>query len=308
MRTILDTDIGTDVDDCLALAFLLGSPEIELAGITCVYGDVELRARMVGKLLQLAGRGDVPVFLGAREPLLRRRPVYWAGHEGEGLLAPDDDLPPPEREHAVDYLVRTVMAEPGAFHLLAIGPLTNVAMAFQREPRLPTALAGLTIMGGAVRGPGRLDLPYAEHNIACDPEAADIVLASGAPVSLVPLDVTTRVTIDRAALDVLRGAGRPFLSAIADQVARYPYFVEHGATYLHDPLAAALTVRPELAEWHSLHIDVETDGRHAAAMTLARAPAEDAPANSEVALGVDPEAAQRFVLERLLASSSASAV
>ena len=101
-RVILDTDIGTDVDDCLALAFLLGSPELRLEGVTCVYGDVQLRSRMIRKLLRLAGRDDVPVMLGAGEPLLRRLPVYWPGHEGVGLLGPDDDLPPADPEHAVD--------------------------------------------------------------------------------------------------------------------------------------------------------------------------------------------------------------
>jgi purine nucleosidase len=300
IRAILDTDVGTDVDDCLALAFLLGSPEIALEGVTCVYGDVDLRARMVHELLQLAGRDEVPVFLGAREPLLRRRSVYWAGHEGAGLVEPDERLPAPEPEHAVDYLVRAIMAEPGAFHLLAIGPLTNVALAFLREPRLPGALAGLTIMGGAVRGHGQLDLPYAEHNIACDPEAAELVLASGAPISLVPLDVTTRVTIGQRAVERLRATGHPFQRAIAEQTARYPYFAEHGETFLHDPLATALMVRPDLAGWRSLHVDVETEGRFAAAMTLAREPDAGHPANADVALEIDADAAERFVVERLL--------
>src|SRR5262245_55208559 len=100
---ILDTDIGTDVDDCLALGLLLGSPELDPFGITCVYGDVELRARMVHRLLDLGGRPDVPVRLGARQPLLGRRPVYWAGHEGEGLL---ENAPAPtlSDEDAVDFL------------------------------------------------------------------------------------------------------------------------------------------------------------------------------------------------------------
>jgi purine nucleosidase len=305
IRTILDTDIGTDVDDCLALAFLLGSPEIELAGVTCVYGDVELRGRMVSRLLRLAGRDEVPFYLGVREPLLRRRPVYWAGHEGTGLLEADERLSPPEPEHAVDYLVRAIMAEPGALHLLAIGPLTNVALAFLREPRLPKALAGLTIMGGAVRGPGLLHLPYAEHNINCDPEAAEVVMKAGAPVSLVPLDVTTRVRIGQEAVARLRATGHPFQIAIAEQTARYPYVVEHGHTFLHDPLAAALMVRPELASWRPLRIDVETEGRLASALTLAREPDAKNPANADVALDVDAEGAERFVIERLLAPQGA---
>src|ERR1700730_14965412 len=143
LPVLLDTDIGTDVDDCLALALLLGSPELEPIGITCVYGDVALRARMVHKLLTLAGKPDVPVRLGVREPLLGQRAVYWAGHEGVGLLdAADLELPLAD-EHAIDFLVRTVLDRPGAIHLVAIGPLTNIALAVKREPGLAAALARL---------------------------------------------------------------------------------------------------------------------------------------------------------------------
>src|SRR3954453_7876576 len=180
-RVILDTDIGTDVDDCLALALILGSPELRLEGITCVYGDVALRARMARRLLELRGRGEVPVLQGAHEPLLGLRPVYWEGHEGQGLVNPDDDTPD-TGENAVDYLVRTILENPEEIHLVAIGPLTNVALAFKRDPRVVRDLAHLTIMGGVMRGPQSLHLPYVEHNIRCDPEAAHIVLSAGAPV------------------------------------------------------------------------------------------------------------------------------
>ncbi len=89
-RIIFDTDMGTDVDDCLALALILSSPELQLEGVTCVYGDVDLRARMTLKLLRLQGHPQVPVTVGARKPLLNLRPVFWPGHEGKGLLSPDD--------------------------------------------------------------------------------------------------------------------------------------------------------------------------------------------------------------------------
>src|SRR5205085_8147825 len=121
-------------------------------------GDVQLRARMVLKLLELRGRTNVPVMVGAERPLLGQRPVYWAGHEGQGLLDAGDAGRAPSREHAVDFIVRRALAAPGALHLIAIGPLTNVALALLREPGLP--LEHITIMGGAVRGLARLDLPY----------------------------------------------------------------------------------------------------------------------------------------------------
>lgn len=299
IRVILDTDIGTDVDDCLALAVVLGSPELTLEGVTCVYGDVEVRARMVLKLLTLAGRGEVPVMLGAREPLLRMRPIYWPGHEGAGLLERDDAIPPASDEHAVDYLVRTVMENPGEIHLVAVGPLANVALAFQREPRMAERLAHLTIMAGAIRGPDSLHLPYAEHNVACDPEAAHVVLSAGAPTTLVPLDVTTRVEIRPEGVAGLRAAESPFQDAVARQVELYPRYVDRGSTFLHDPLAAALVVRPELAELVPLRVEVETQGRYAVGATLARMPTADETANARVALGIDVAEAERFIAERM---------
>jgi len=300
-RVILDTDIGTDVDDCLALSLVLCSPELQLEGVTCVYGDVALRTRIVLKLLRLRGQAEVPVFAGVGKPLLGRRPVYWAGHEGKGLLGPDDASLTPSSEHAVDFLVRTVMENPGQIHLIAIGPLTNVALAFLREPRLAPSLAHLTIMGGAIRGPGRFDLPYREHNIACDPEAAHVVLSSGAPTTLVPLDVTTRVRIRPEGVARIRAAGTPFHEAVAGQVESYPPFGRRGFTHVHDPLAVATVILPDLVRTESLHLDVETGGEHTAGMTLVRTPTDDAPANARVALDVAVERFEEVLIERLRA-------
>ena len=297
----MDTDIGSDVDDCLALAFLLGSPEVRIEAITCVYGDVSLRGRMVRKLLRLAGRDEVPVLLGTGATLTGSRDIFWAGHEGEGLLAPDDPGVDPGSEHAVDGIVRMVMANPGEINLLAVGPLTNVALALRREPRLVDHLAGLTIMGGAIRGPWDASVRPAEHNIRCDPEAAAVVLSSGTTTALVPLDVTTTVAIRHDGVDRLLANQTPFHDAVADQVARYPHFVETGATFLHDPLAAALMLRPDLATWQGLRVEVETVGRLTTGMTVARVPGADVSATARAALDLDRDAAERFVLDRITA-------
>ena len=297
-RIILDTDIGTDVDDCLALAVILGSPEVQLAGVTCVYGDVGLRARMVQKLLGLYGLRGIPILRGASEPLLGLRPVYWEGHEGQGLVEPEDETDN-ESEDAVSFIIRTVLENPGKIQLLAIGPLTNVALAIKRDPRVARDLAGLMIMGGVLRGPDSLDLPYVEHNIRCDPEAAHIVLSSGAPITLVPLDVTMRVRITPEAVGRIAAAATPFHKAVVDQVRRYPRFARQGYTFLHDPLAAALLIEPDLVTYETVHVDVELGGRLTAGATLMRTPTDDAPANARVAISVDIARAEEFVIDRI---------
>lgn len=305
MRLVLDTDIGTDVDDCLALALVLASPELRLEGVTCVYGDVGLRARVAAKLLSLAGRPEVPVLAGAGEPLLGLRPVYWEGHEGEGLLGEGDPPLVAAGRHGADFLIETALAAPGAIHLLAIGPLTNVALALRREPRLAQALAGLTIMGGAVRGPGQWHLPYAEHNVGADPEAAHIVLSSGAPITLVPLDVTRQVRIGPADVARIGAGGGAYRRALADQVERYPRYRQRGFTYLHDPLAAALLVDPSLATYEPLQVEVELGGRLAAGATLVRAPDPSGPRPVRVALTVDRGRAERLIVGRIAGEQGA---
>jgi purine nucleosidase len=298
---ILDTDIGTDVDDLLALSLVLTSPELELVGVTTVYGDVALRARMVRRLLTLRGVIGIPLAMGASKPLLGKRAVYWEGHEGKGLLTPGEEAAPLPDEHAVDMIVRTVMARPGEITLVAIGPLTNVALAFLREPRLAQALAGLLIMGGSVGGACALHLPWTEHNFRCDPEAAYVVLAAGAPTWIVPLDVTTQVRIREADIKRLHSLGDPFHRAVADQVASYPSFVKRGGwTYLHDPLAVATAIDSTLVTWQPVRAVIETGGEHTAGQLLVAPPPADGPATAQVALDVDIERSERFIVDRLV--------
>jgi len=306
-RVILDTDIGTDVDDCLALAFLLGSPEFRLEAITTVYGNVALRARMCRKLLALRGRDDVPVHEGVRQPLMSLEPVYWPGHEGKGLLDAEDDPTDASDEHAaahaaghaVDVLIDRVMAAPGEITVLAVGPLTNIAAAIIREPSFTRSVARLTIMGGHISTHTRPG-PLAEHNIKCDPEAAHVVFSSGAPIDLIPLDVTLRATIDAAGVERIRSGGTPYYDAIADQVALYPPFTERGErTFLHDPLAAASLLRPDHLAWHDLAVQVELSGRLTRAMTIATAPGEGRPATAHVALDLDRAACEELVIARI---------
>lgn len=298
MRLLLDTDIGTDVDDCLALALLLHSPEVELEAVTCVYGDVDLRARMVLKLLALAGRSHVPVAVGAAQPLLGQRTVYWAGHEGAGLLEPADGALNPVRGHAAELIAGKARENPGQLTLLAIGPLTNVALAVLIEPRLPRLLRGVTIMGGSVRG-AELTQPRVEHNFACDPEAAHVVLSAGLPVTLVPLDVTLKTRLGGDAPAAIRSGGSPFHEAVARQLELYPPFRERGFTTPHDPLAAATLVEPDLVKTTPLDLRVDYTS-HLEPGRLSCAPAGvNSPSNADVALEVDAARFEDLLLDRL---------
>ena len=304
MKVILDTDIGTDVDDCLALTVLLGSPEVDLVGITCVHADVALRAQLVGRLLRLANRTEIPVATGGAEPLTEGLSAYWEGHEGQGIIEDVDDVVPPIDEAAADFIVRTVMEQPGEVWLLPIGPLTNIALALQKEPRLFDHIAGITIMAGSFRANSNFGLPYVEHNLRCDPVAAALVLEHPVVKTLVPLDVTTRVVIRQDDVSRMNRVNSPFLNAVADQVARYPRFMREGFTFLHDPLAAGLLVQPDLMPLTDLHLDVETGGTYSAGATLGRLPSPDYPVNARVALDVEPEGAREQLILRMLAAGS----
>jgi len=292
----LDTDIGTDVDDAVALGLALRSPEIELVGVSTVYGDVGLRSRMVLKLLQAAGREDVPVYSGATEPIMRERPVYWAGWEGEGLLAPEDAELKPRPEHAVPALVKAVNERPGEITLVTVGPMTNAALAFALDSELAGKLKGLVVMGGAVRiGEDGLKLPVAEHNLACDPEAAALCFRSGAPTVMVGLDVTTRVWVDRAAVERIRQGG-DLGRAVGTQLELYLGHVSRDYTWMHDPLALSYVIRPELLELVPAEVRVETRSEVAAGASWVR---HSEGSRTQVAVGVDSDAFVALLVERL---------
>ena len=265
-----------------------------MRGITCAYGDVDLRARYAAKLLRLHGSADIPVTAGARLPLLNKRPIYWEGHEGEGLLTPEDVDIPYAREHAVDFIIRMAHEHPGQIHLIAIAPLTNVALALMRDPTLP--LAHITIMGGVARSIDRLDLPVAEHNIVCDPEAAHVVFASGIPTTVIPLDLTTQVRIYSEGAARIRARGTPYHEAVARQVELYPRFAAQGYTHVHDPLAVAAVIDPTFIRKERVRIDVELAGQHTTGATLMRA---DAAGYIDLGVAVDVDRFETWLVERL---------
>src|SRR5918995_4503385 len=285
---LLDTDIGTDVDDLLALALLAGSPEVELIGVTTVYGDTVLRARMTRLVLDQMERRAVPIGIGARETLIGR-PVWWAGHEGQGIPGLDR-VQIDEGTTAAELLHQAATEHGGRLELFAIGPLTNVAEAISADDSFATSLRHLYIMGGAFW------MEQAEHNIKSDPEAADTVFRSGIPMTICGLDVTQRVRLREADMSRIREAAGGIGSVLEDQVRRWWAFTEATENHLHDPVAILPAVRPELFRFEQCDVHVEVEGANPG-----RIRADGCGTGAvRIAADVDVEAAEQEIVRRLV--------
>jgi len=306
---IIDTDPG--IDDAIALLLALRCPELQLRGVTAVAGNVSLEraAANAARVLVLGGvrPGSLPLHAGLRGPIARPgripdEPVHGPDGLGDAGIPPVD-WPLPDR-HAVDWLLEQVRLSPGQLTLVAIGPCSNVAAVLQRLPD-PTVLREIIVMGGAVQCPGNVT-PAAEFNIFADPEAARLVLHSGVPVKLVGLNVTRQALLHAEDADRLAAAG-PVGAAVA---AMSRYYIERyarrygvAACAMHDPLALAAAVRPELLQWEPCYVDVEVGGELSRGATIADSLGKlGKPANCQLAVGVDAPAFRAFLLERLLGS------
>lgn len=307
---ILDTDIGGDVDDALALSLAMRSPEINLALVTTVHADVVLRARVARKLLQMDGHDAVTVAAGCDRPLLRRSTPQMDGHEGRGLLVDERDGLPIAPDHAVDYIIKLIMSSPEPPTLVTIGPLTNIALAIIKEPAIIQRVAEVVIMGGyvypAVVGGQVLGLK-ADYNLVSDPEATQLVLEAGWPIVLVPIEITTRVWFDDADRQRLRSAGTPLADALSTQIdiwldvlervipqTQLPH--EYVRAFLHDPLAVATAFDRRFVQLTPLHIRVVL--KQGITRTLPDPLKEP---NMLVATEVDAPAFRHYLLERLIA-------
>src|SRR5262245_30047577 len=250
-RVVLDTDIGTDVDDALALALALASPEIELVAVTTVAGDTMLRARIAARLLALAGRDDIPVHPGCAHALSSPGGFRWFGHEGAGITAGSRDAA--SDEPAVDALIRLFRPDDD-LELVAIGPLTNVAAALAREPRFASRVPRLTVMGGWLRGARVGDTllpPSVDYNLCSDAVAAVRVLSAGIPTRLVSADATVQVWLTDTDVTALERASDAVSHALARTIRIWTPVQRRlfagldappdadNAAFLHDPLALA---------------------------------------------------------------------
>ncbi|WP_240686875.1 nucleoside hydrolase [Amycolatopsis suaedae] len=271
---VIDTDPG--IDDAVALLYLAAQPGVEIAAVGTVHGNVEATAgaRNALQILDVAGLADVPVAIGAARPLAQPPTFAEFIHGADGLGGHGVELADGRgtvEESAAEQLVRLARRHPGELTVLAIGPLTNLALALLLEPRLPALLRSVVVMGGSVNAPGNIT-GQAEANTAHDPEAADLVYGAGLNLTLVGLDVTETARADAAWLDRLAAATTPrarFASRLLNHYATVyeGLFSEHIVT-LHDALAAAIAVDPTLATYGEHVVDVELRGTHTRGRTV----------------------------------------
>jgi purine nucleosidase len=263
-RIIIDADPGQD--DAIAILAAFASPEIEVLGLCSVAGNVPLAltTRNALKVCELVGRTDVPVHAGAAAPLHRPLVTAEEVHGETGLNGPD--LPTPKMQagaqHAVDFIVETLRRETaGTVTLCALGPMTNIALAFERAPDVVARVARIVAMGGG-RSEGGNITPVAEFNIYADPHAAQAVFASGVPIVLHPLDVTHRAVTSSDRIAAFRALGTRPGNAVAEMLAFAQAFdmERYGSDGgpLHDPNVIAFLIRPEIYRGRFVNVEVET--------------------------------------------------
>jgi pyrimidine-specific ribonucleoside hydrolase len=258
---IIDTDPG--LDDALALLLALGSPEVDLIGVTSVAGNTTLANTTANalRILELAGRTDVPVAAGAARGLIREAPrtaEYVHGSDGLGGLPLPLPSTRPVDAHAVDFIAERLLASAEPVTIVAIGPLTNIALLVATHPAAAARIGRLVVMGGVARGGN--STPTSEFNVWTDPEAAHRVFAAGLPLTMVGLDVTDRSVVTPQDVDVLRTGGR-IARFVAEAVDFYSRFHQdrYGTTdtYQHDALAVAEVIAPGIVHTSHLYVEVE---------------------------------------------------
>jgi len=308
-KVILDTDIGDDIDDAYALALILASPELQLVGVTTVFGNVLARARQAKTILKLARRPDVPVAAGcaaAISPRLRwPEPDLLSGQSSlerkakpalddirprqDATALPLEQLPPLHAAHGVDFLVDTMMDGDGDIIPVTIGAMTNLAMALVKEPRLLRKIPRIVSMAAC------FDRLMSEWNIMCDPVAAAIVFNSRIPMTVIGLDVTTRCVLNQGQLDRLNASDRP----VARNLAAATKAWGSGFPVLHDPLAVETLIRGDIVQTRNGTVTVELSGDETYGYTTF-GPSADGSGPHNIGVAVDSANACELWLERVL--------
>ncbi|MDY0095818.1 MAG: nucleoside hydrolase [Candidatus Vecturithrix sp.] len=303
-KVIIDCDPGHD--DAAAIILAARSPELELIGITCVAGNVEVEKTSMNalKLCGLAGIRKVPVVRGMAKPMFSELQTASAVHGKSGLDGVI--LPPTDLQlypgHAVDFLVETLLASNNDITLIPTAPLTNIAMAMLREPRIIPRVAQIVLMGGAM-GLGNVT-PSAEFNIYTDPEAAKVVFESGAPIVMVGLDATHKAPLRQEHLNLISRHGTPVSVALTSMFRFYLGAVEQFGipeyAALHDACAVASVCDPSLLKTQLMRVDIEIKGELTRGRTVCDPYlAQGKPPNVHVGVDFDAERFFAMLIERL---------
>lgn len=291
---LIDTDIGDDVDDALALALALRSPEIDVRGVTTVFGDTQQRARLATHVLRVFEREDIPVAAGQQMPLLfRHRPSGIPQAAILDACAPSPELSP---YSGPELIIQTALANHGNLTLLCLGPLTNIATALTIEPRLFMAIRNIFVMGGTS------GFPIPEWNVRSDSKAAKIVLASGVPVTLLGWNVTMRCQFRESDIEKLHDKNSPQTRLLSQLIAvwqRHRPRWHPKLPYLHDPLSIVALCAPELFHFEEMTARVLTGGLIKGFM-LSRI--IDGPL-VQAAIDVQAKEAREWIMRRLLSVS-----
>lgn len=302
-KVILDTDIGDDIDDALALGLILASPELQLLGVTTVFGNTAARSRQARTVLAVAGERfrNIPVAAGCGaglSPFDRGLKHYLNGDlpNQDASCLPEAQLAKPDPRHAVDFLIDTILAGNGDIIPITIGAMTNLAMALVKEPRIVAKIPKIVCMAAEFKK------SFSEWNIRCDPVAASILFSSGIPMDVTTWEIGRIVQFEPRHIQTMNGSDRPLAKNLSHAIDCYQK--SHGTGVvampaLFDPMAVATMIRPDLCTWKTGTVSVELAGQHTYGWTTLR---EHSDGKHRVTWDANRDAAFDFYLGRVLAA------
>ena len=304
-RILIDTDIGDDIDDAFALT-LAANAGLDIAGVTTVFRNSYQRAQMATYLLRLCGRAEIPVRAGADLPLVQRveflrPPEIYQKEEEKGYYTLPQYLPEMENErvspeHGVDFIIRTARENAGRLVVLLIGPMTNLALAIRKAPDLVRSIREVQFIGG------NFSTEFPEWNIACDPEAARIVLTSGIPVRAIGIDVTMRCPLSDEQLGILRSDRQGTNSLLCQMMEKWFLHYRFERPVMHDPLLVAQLLASGMVTFEKKRVFVGLEGQKRQKVYLEEEPSL---LNSEILVATDVcpqiffEVFNRYIFQRV---------